>query len=81
MRHASLDPTNRHTRPRVADIEAAASKLPSLKPEGGQPEAAVMTGTDPVPLPNATGDATGQRGDERNTLASIGLTPDAERLW
>jgi integrase len=81
MRHSTLELTGRYTRPRVADIEAAASKLPSLKPEGTQPEAAVMTGTDPVPMPSATGNATGQRGDERNTLTSIRLASLEERSW
>ena len=57
MRHSTLELTGRYTRPRVADIEAAASKLPSLKPEGDRPEAAMMTGTDPTPVLSATGNA------------------------
>jgi integrase len=33
MRHSSLELTGRYTRPRDEDVEAAASMLPSLKPE------------------------------------------------
>ena len=50
MRHSTLELTGRYTRPRVVDIEAAAGKLPSLKPDGDRPEAQVMTGTDPGPV-------------------------------
>jgi integrase len=48
MRHSTLELTGRYTRPRVVDIEAAASMVPSLKPEGNKPEATAMqaTGTD-----------------------------------
>jgi hypothetical protein len=46
MRHSSLELTGRYTRPRAVDIEAAASMLPSLKPEGDRPEALAATGTD-----------------------------------
>jgi Phage integrase family len=46
MRHSTLELTGRYTRPRAVDIEAVASMLPSLKPEGSQPESAAATGTD-----------------------------------
>ena len=36
MRHSTLELTGRYTRPRAVDIDAAASMLPSLKPEGGK---------------------------------------------
>jgi integrase len=60
MRHSSLELTGRYTRPRGVDIENAASMLPSLKPSARQPEAAVLTGTDPAPVldPTATDAAT-----------------------
>jgi integrase len=50
MRHSSLELTTRYMRPRAVDIEAAAGKLPSLRPEADQTEAAAMTGTDPGPI-------------------------------
>ena len=37
MRHSSLELTGRYTRPRAVDIEAAASMLPSLKPDPEHP--------------------------------------------
>jgi integrase len=46
MRHSTLELTGRYTRPRVVDIEAAASMLPSLRPGGDQPGVQVATGTD-----------------------------------
>jgi integrase len=46
MRHSSLDLTGRYTKPRAVDIEAAASMLPSLKPQGDRPETLAATGTD-----------------------------------
>jgi integrase len=46
MRHSTLELTGRYTRPRVVDIENAASLLPSLKPEGDQPQSLAKTGTD-----------------------------------
>jgi len=59
MRHSSLELTGRYTRPRAVDIESAAALLPSLKPQHDEPEAAVITGTDPRPisLPTASEDA------------------------
>jgi integrase len=46
MRLSSDELVNRYTRPRTVDIEAAAGKLPALKPVGDRPEALVATGTD-----------------------------------
>ena len=46
MRHSTLELTGRYTRPRTVDIEAAASKLPGLKPDGKKPENLAATGTD-----------------------------------
>ena len=46
MRHSTLELTGRYTRPRAADIEAATSMLPSLKPDDEHPESQAATGTD-----------------------------------
>ena len=46
MRHGSQKLTERYIRPRLHDIEAATSKLPSLKPTGSRPETQAKTGTD-----------------------------------
>jgi integrase len=46
MRHSTLELTGRYTRPRVVDIEAAASMLPSLKSGGDRPGVQAATGTD-----------------------------------
>ncbi len=60
MRHSKLEMTGRYTRPRAVDIDAAASMLPSLKPEGDRPQALAATGTeapranDPTATENAT---------------------------
>ena len=69
MRHSSLELTGRYTRPRAVDIEAAASMLPSLKPEGSKPEALAATGTDGRPISRDfslilpySGDAEGRSG-------------------
>ncbi len=69
MRHSRLELTGRYTRPRAVDIEAAASMLLSLKPDGSEPEALAATGTDgrpiskdfPLILPYS-GDAEGRSG-------------------
>jgi integrase len=37
MRHSTLELTGRYTRPRAADIEAAAARLPSAKPDPAHP--------------------------------------------
>jgi hypothetical protein len=67
MRHSSLKLTGRYTKPRAVDIESDASVLPNLKPSPDQPEAVVMTGTNPAPVlqPTATEIAT-----QANTCAS-----------
>jgi integrase len=80
MRHSSLELTDRYTRPRVAEIEAAASRLPSLKPEREHPETAVMTGTDAVLRSTATGNATEGSGADRNALIRMHVTENQERL-
>ena len=65
--------TGRYTRPRAVDLEAAAGKLPSLRPEAIQPEAAAMTGTDPRPIfPNATKNATADLTDRRKSNTGDG---------
>jgi hypothetical protein len=46
MRHHSLELTGRYMRPRAVDVEAAVSRLPSLRPAGDRPEAMAATGTD-----------------------------------
>ncbi|HZW35090.1 MAG TPA: hypothetical protein VFF52_30480 [Isosphaeraceae bacterium] len=46
MRHSTLELTGRCIRPRAVDIEAAASLIPSLKPEPDRPEPLAATGTD-----------------------------------
>ncbi|MGB0070128.1 MAG: site-specific integrase, partial [Isosphaeraceae bacterium] len=46
MRHSSLELTGRYTKPRAVDIDAAASRLPSLRPTGDRTEGLALTGTD-----------------------------------
>ncbi len=46
MRHSTLELTGRYTRPRAVDIEAAACRLPSLRPTGDRTEGLALTGTD-----------------------------------
>ncbi len=46
MRHSTLELTGRYTRPRAVDIDAAASMLPSLRPDGSRPDSLAATGTD-----------------------------------
>jgi integrase len=91
MRHSSLELTGRYTRPRVVDIENAASLIPSLKPEGDRPEALAATGTDDSPqhvtipfavsLPCA-GDATGRSRTLPDVMAGSDAPPSmgGERL-
>jgi hypothetical protein len=50
MRHSSLEMTDRYTRPRAVDVDAAAKRLPSLKPEPDRPAALAATGTDSTPF-------------------------------
>src|SRR5262249_40393134 len=71
MRHSTLELTGRYTRPRAVDIEAAASLLPSLKPERDRPEPLAATGTDPSPVsrPTATSNAPLSNADAFNSKA------------
>lgn len=46
MRHSTLELTGRYTRPRLVDIEGAASALPSLRPTPPKSHATAATGTD-----------------------------------
>ena len=56
MRHSSLALTGKYTKPRAVDLDAAATSLPSLRPEGDKPQALRATGTEgttgqtPTPL-------------------------------
>ena len=80
MRHSSLELTGRYTKPRAVDIEAAASLLPSLKPEGDRPAILAATGTDPAPVsgPTATFPATLAIADASNSNAGKGYVETAE---
>jgi integrase len=81
MRHSSLELTGRYTRPRAVDIEAAAEKLPSLKPAGDQPESMVLTGTDPTPVLRwtATENATGPEDDAPNSFGGKQVASSGHR--
>jgi integrase len=46
MRHSSLALTDRYTRPRAADLDAAADSLPSFRPAPPSVDSARATGTD-----------------------------------
>ncbi|WZO99340.1 tyrosine-type recombinase/integrase [Isosphaeraceae bacterium EP7] len=46
MRHSTLELTGRYTRPRMVDIESAASSLRSLRPDSPSREFMAATGTD-----------------------------------
>jgi integrase len=46
MRHSTLELTGRYTRPRMVDIESAASSLPGLRPDSTSREFMAATGTD-----------------------------------
>ncbi len=46
MRHSTQKLTEQYIRPRAMDIDAVASRLPSLRPTGDRPERLAMTGTD-----------------------------------
>ena len=73
MRHSTLELTGRYTRPRAVDIEAAASKLHSLRPEADQPESVAMTGTDVRRiLRHATQNATADSTDSRKSNTGDG---------
>jgi integrase len=81
MRHSSLELTGRYTRPRAVDIEAAAEKLPSLKPAGDRPESVAMTGTDPTPALRwtATETATGPDDDDPNPFGGKPVASSRDR--
>jgi len=81
MRHSTLELTGRYTRPRAVDIEAAASMLPSLKPEAPSPESMAATGTDPAPVfePTATRGATRPEGGEPNPFAAKQVVASGQR--
>ena len=50
MRHSTLELTGRYTRPRAVNVEAAAAKLPSSRPEADQSEAGGRVGHRPRPI-------------------------------
>jgi integrase len=79
MRHSSLELTGRYTRPRAVDIEAAAALLPSLKPQGDQPEALAATGTDSSHVhtlaPSCIPEGDGNSRTLADTVASTGSGP------
>jgi integrase len=87
MRHSSLELTGRYTRPRAVDLEAAASMLPSLKSEGGKPEALAATGTEgrliskdfSLILPYS-GDASGHSGTATGEMTDLDAPTGDMRL-
>jgi hypothetical protein len=79
MRHSTLELTGRYTRPRTVDIEAAASKMPSLRPEADTPEALAATGTDPARA-SATQIATLGNDDCHISKADKKVMSDVERI-
>jgi integrase len=75
-RWSSQELVSLYTRPRAADQDAAASKIPSFRPQMDEPEAARMTGTDSTPvLRDATPDATEDGGNCHKSLRPIGFEP------
>jgi hypothetical protein len=73
MRHSDLRLTGRYTRPRVVDIEAAASMLPTLKRAGSEPGPIALTGTDPDPVRHSTPSATDRIANRRKMFEANGL--------
>jgi integrase len=69
MRHSSLELTNRYTRPRAVDIDAAVDRLPSLKPASPERERLKATGTEGV----ATESAPWQNGASRKAFSITSL--------
>jgi len=59
MRHSTLELTDRYTKRRQGDIRAAASILPSLRPEGNRPESPAATGADGTPSHRPAPDGAG----------------------
>lgn len=76
MRHSTLELTGRYTRPRVVDLEAAAS-LPSLRPDPAPAEPAALskTGTD---VQDIKGRFPHRRG--RNRADSDAIMPSDEAI-
>jgi integrase len=79
MRHSKLEMTQKYTRPRPVDLEAAAMKVPSLKPSEAKPEALAATGTDGRAAKNQGASAV--TGEEihmrRNTIPIIALDQES----
>ncbi len=73
-RHSTLELTGRYTRPRVADLDAAADALPSLAPREATPEVLAATGTDPAP--SATASATVANADASGLGEVVAAWPD-----
>jgi integrase len=78
MRHSDLEMTDRYTRPRAVDLEAAAESLPSLRPTPSQREPLAATGTDNS-APTATAGATATADDEPNSLGATLLASSDSR--
>jgi integrase len=72
MRHSTRELTERYTRPRAADIDAAVERLPSLRPDDTRSERVIMTGTDPAPI--ATDLTTAADSDSPNSNGGNVLT-------
>ena len=84
MRHSTLELTGRYTRPRMVDIEGAASALPGLRPTTPGAERAAATGTDGQPIGDPlshhlpiVGDGTGRIVTDAGGM--IGLSPDMSK--
>jgi integrase len=71
MRHSDEKLTNRYTRPRIAEIEAAAGMLPDLRPQPDEPRTLAATGT--YSVRGATENATFKDPSRRNLLTGEGL--------
>ncbi len=83
MRHSSPMLTAKYIRPRLADIDAAAEKLPSLKPATGQQEALAATGTDDKmvgAIGTVTYPVTDEDGSDRNILSLNDIGQDSGGL-
>src|SRR5262249_8296310 len=70
MRHSKLEMTQKYTRPRPVDLEAAAMKIPSLKPSGSKPATMAATGTDGTgpEIQGASAGAGCENGHRRKTI-------------
>jgi integrase len=78
MRHSTLELTGRYTRPRVADMEAAAQALPSLRSAPRDREARAATETEGN-ASCATQNAPGREDEEPNPLPFKVVTSSGER--